>query len=169
MSVPGRRHLVGDSVRQQLDELDALLQQMLGLPVYPKPPEARVPEPQRPASPSPASGAAPTATVPPPATDGEPSVPVALRSWPPPVRPDSGRVRFRSRGRITLRGPWKHGLGVGVLVAVNRTFDGLTYALGPVGRWLRGDSGRAALGWTGMGLCGVAAGWVILDWLAWLW
>ena len=54
------------------------------------------------------------------------------------------------------------------MVAFNRAFDIPTYALGPAGRWLRGDDGRATLGWAGIVLLLVAAAWVAFDLLSWM-
>jgi len=54
------------------------------------------------------------------------------------------------------------------LVAVNALYDGVTYPLGPVGRWLRGD-GRCLLTFLG-GIFLVATSAILaLDWFDWTW
>jgi hypothetical protein len=66
--------------------------------------------------------------------------------------------------RLTLRLAWML-----PLVGVNLLFDCLTFPLGPPGRWLRGDSGRLFLGWTGLALLVAALSWGFLEWMGWLW
>jgi hypothetical protein len=53
------------------------------------------------------------------------------------------------------------------LLWANRTFDRLTLRLGRPGAWLRGKSGRAALGATGLLLLALAAAWLVGDALGW--
>jgi hypothetical protein len=52
---------------------------------------------------------------------------------------------------------------------VNRTYDACTWWLGPLGRWLRGASCRGMLGFTGLLLLAAACGWVVLDLMGWNW
>jgi hypothetical protein len=52
-----------------------------------------------------------------------------------------------------------------VLIVVNRTFDRGTAWLGGAGRWLRGEQGRAAIGWTGIAMLGAALVWAALRFL----
>lgn len=55
------------------------------------------------------------------------------------------------------------------LVKVNRGFDRLVAPLGPLGRLLKGPTGRRLLGWVG-GLCLIASGLLtLLDCLGWTW
>lgn len=68
--------------------------------------------------------------------------------------------------------PTRRGVAASValfpLVAVNALYDGVTYPLGPVGRWLRGD-GRCLLTFLG-GIFLVATGAILaLDWFDWTW
>jgi hypothetical protein len=51
------------------------------------------------------------------------------------------------------------------LVGVNVVFNGLTFMLGPAGRWLRSPAGKSFLGWTGIGLLVIALVWGLLDWI----
>src|SRR5262249_13744262 len=55
------------------------------------------------------------------------------------------------------------------LVWANRTFDRWTCRLGRPGRWLQGTTGRTVLGWLGIGLLCVAAGWGLSNWFDWTW
>jgi hypothetical protein len=50
-------------------------------------------------------------------------------------------------------------LALAPLRAVNWCFDGAVSPLGPVGRWLRSRTGRNVLGWLGVLLVLLAAGW----------
>ena len=67
----------------------------------------------------------------------------------PAMPPDAGR-------------PWP-------LVWINIAFDGLTVLLGPLGRWLRGPTGRAMIGWIGVLLLAGAMAWALFDWMGWTW
>ncbi len=51
----------------------------------------------------------------------------------------------------------------------NRLFDRGTRLLGESGVWLRGPSGRAAVGVTGLGMLAAACLWLMRDWLGWTW
>jgi hypothetical protein len=51
------------------------------------------------------------------------------------------------------------------IVGINDTFDRATGWLGPVGRWLRGEQGRAMVGWIGVAMVLVALFWVALLYL----
>jgi len=55
------------------------------------------------------------------------------------------------------------------LVWCNRAFDGLTWPLGPIGRWLRGRGGRRVLGFTGLLMFVAACGLFLNDWFGWTW
>lgn len=180
MSIPGLSHpsAIPHPTRQQLDELDALLQQMLGLPVHPpsedwEPPPANLPPPADHAPSLSVAGeasseaAAPIETAPP--ALALPPVPPVLPALPAPGS-FSARARSAAAERIAI-GSQQPPMAVWLwpVVGVNLLFDGLTYLLGPLGRWLRGSSGRALLGWIGLGLLAAAAAWALADWLAWIW
>jgi hypothetical protein len=49
------------------------------------------------------------------------------------------------------------------LVGVNLLFDCVTVLVGPVGRWLRGDWGRSFLGWVGLALLAAAMAWGLVE------
>ncbi len=55
------------------------------------------------------------------------------------------------------------------LVWINIAFDGLTFLLGPLGRWLRGPTGRPLIGWIGVLLFAGALAWALFDWMGWTW
>jgi hypothetical protein len=157
--------------RQQLDELDSLIQQMLSLPVNPvgnetftaadvvSPPvsmpgqveEFRGAEDTRPAElPSPPEAFAP------PVAEALPLAelpkPQAAEEPPPPAQRPSAPRRRRWTRPVVLPLVWANGI-----------FDGFTYILGPLGRWLRGEAGRAFLGWLGLALLAGAVVWALLD------
>jgi hypothetical protein len=54
------------------------------------------------------------------------------------------------------------------LIALNVTFDVLTYVLGVPGAWLRGP-GRAVLGWLGVGMLLAAGVWAAGQWFGYDW
>ena len=62
-----------------------------------------------------------------------------------------------------------HFLWLLLLVWCNRVFDGCTVPLGPLGRWLRGASGRTALGWAGLLMLAAASGLFLNGWFGWTW
>jgi hypothetical protein len=80
-----------------------------------------------------------------------------------PMESSGEKPAIRERGRPPvgwwLR-PW---------VWCNEAFDWLTLPLGPVGRWLRGSSGRAVFGWMGLVLLAAALAWVLADLIRWIW
>jgi len=54
------------------------------------------------------------------------------------------------------------------LVALNVTFNVLTYLLGPLGSWLRGP-GRTLIGWLGIGMILAAGVWAVGEWYGYDW
>jgi hypothetical protein len=54
------------------------------------------------------------------------------------------------------------------LIALNVTFNVLTYLLGPLGTWLRG-SGRSVMGWVGIGMILAAGVWAAGEWYGYDW
>jgi hypothetical protein len=55
------------------------------------------------------------------------------------------------------------------LVWSNQLFDQWTTKLGRPGHWLRGDGGRALLGWAGLGLLTGALAWLLAGGFGWTW
>jgi hypothetical protein len=54
------------------------------------------------------------------------------------------------------------------VVGLNLLFDGLTFLLGPLGRWLRGETGRLLIGWVGVALLLAGLVWAFLGWMGWI-
>ncbi len=129
-----------NETRQQIDELDALLERMLALPVSDPevvlPPVATPPKPDN-ERPRPAPT---TALL---------TAPVATPQFSAPASeaPKGGRRRF--------------------LLGVNQIFDAATGPLGPFGGWLRGRPGRACLGWIGLTLLAGAIALLAFDVVRW--
>lgn len=165
--------------RQQLDELEALMQRMLALPVSPAagepPPAPPAPAPEAPEN-APAAEAAPVA-APPPGTEFSSFLPPAPLPEP---EPRAGEVEERDAEPAppapTADRPSRPagrrrpvGRGLRPLLWVNGAFDRATVRLGGPGRWLRGPRGRAWLGGTGLVLLATAVAWGVLDWMGWPW
>jgi hypothetical protein len=158
--------------RQQLDDLDALLQRMLALPVNPsdEPPEPLRPPPgnviiddsppTQPLAPPPRP-AVPAAALPLPLLN---PVPVAERR--PPVLPPPDRPVSPRQALISSRPPGDP-LLLRPLLGLNRVFDSLAMGLGGPGRWLRRPAGRTMLGLIGLALLAAAVGLALLDRIGW--
>lgn len=177
--VSSRRSSPPHPTRQQLDDLDALMQRMLALPVTPGegdgPPElARVSEPAEPVS-----SVSPTL---PPTPLAEAPLPAPMTEITPSVAPmPEGPSFIEERPRATdpvaaeeepARVPHRRPEIAGWLRPLlwsNRVFDRGTMRLGSPGRWLRGQRGRAFLGAAGLIMLAGAVAWSILDWMGWLW
>jgi hypothetical protein len=145
--------------RQQLDDLDALLQRMLALPVNPAdeplpPPAGNVvlSDPMRPPTPVPLPLLNP--------------VPPAERR--PPLLPPPDRILSPRQALLASRPPAPP-LLLRPILWINRRFDGFAFALGTVGRWLRRPTGRTLLGVLGLLLLAVAVALVLLDQIGWTW
>ena len=157
--------------RQQLDDLDALLQRMLALPVNPAEEPAAPPafsEPPAPAGNMILSGPLPPAP-PRPAADPVPlpllnPVPPADRRAP--VLPPPGRVVSPRQALIASRPPAPPPL-LRPILWLNRGFDGLAFSLGRPGRWLRRPAGRTLLGLAGLALLAAAVALVLFDRIGW--
>jgi hypothetical protein len=158
-----------------LDELEAFLQKMLDVPVErgDSEPESPVPpaEPVARSVPDPVISAAPSREPTfeksveleelPELPDDPPPATLPL----PPPKPlkrilDTERNTFQPSG-APFSWHWP-------VLAVNRLYDAPTQLAGPAGEWLR-DSGRTIVGWIGVSLIVIAAAWVVVDWLAWMW
>lgn len=179
--------------RQQLDELDALMQRMLALPVHPESPtltEAVSPRSTPPAretavpkavfdfgSYTTDEGATATAVAPAPTASRATIDPLfdfaALAEPPPPpaTQPfldesSPAVAALENYPSLAERAP---GFVVYPLVQVDRLFEIATLAFGPVGAFLRGHAGRNLLGTLGVVLLVVAGVWCILDGIGWTW
>ena len=164
--------------RQQLDDLDALLQRMLALPVNQaeEPPESpslaaltppagnvildESPPPRSPI-PLPRPPAPPLMSVPLPLLN---PVPPAERR--PPVLPSPDRPMSPRQGLIASRPP-REPLLLRPLLGLNRLFDSVALGLGNPGRWLRRPAGRTLLGLVGLFLLAAAVTFLLLDRIGW--
>jgi len=161
--------------RQQLDELDALMQRMLALPVNPSEDFPDLPARPSPGE-TPAEQPSPLAeaarpedetfkTVPPERTVASAPQPEPLGTQHPvPCTPEP-TVATAAESVPALPVAWP----LRPLVWLNRAYDWVTSWLGPIGRWLRGSSGRALVGWTGLLMLVAALAWVAWDTLGWTW
>jgi hypothetical protein len=186
---PSRSSAPLQPTRQQIDELDALLQRMLSLPVKPRKEDpADADEQALDEAATPDEEAASYAEVPSSyplpgpepgaATEAARTVTAELLSQGPPflapesngntasgagVEPTVRRTSVVQRPAVDPR--VRRGVLLQGLVWSNRVFDRWAGRLGAPGKWLRRPQGRALLGWTGL-LCLVAALLVLLkDWL----
>jgi hypothetical protein len=135
--------------RQQLDELDQLLQRMLQLPVnhLDEPPGRGAPPPAAAAS-APAREAGPA----PPASE-KPTPAVSM----PPVRPAPPPAPMRPPlGPAPSPPPAPVAWWLRALYRSNDLFDRAAGQLGAPGRWLCRPAGRAVLGWTGVAFLAAA-------------
>lgn len=188
-----RFDVTASPTRQQLDELDALMQRMLALPVHPEAdasPEPVVlrptPKPKEPvtitetfdfgpfaAEPAAVATAAPTEPAPPtvridPLFDFS-----ALVETPPvpttaPAVEESSPTTSAAENYPTLvdRAP---GFLVYPLLQFDRLFELTSFAFGPVGTVLRGHFGKSVLGALGVLLLTLAGVWCVLDGIGWTW
>ena len=167
--------------RQQLDELEALMQRMLELPVNHLDEDSASPLDNTPAAVLPASppwtGALPAseaireprfdlpAPSPAPAVE-EPIHQEELPGAAPVTMLPAGLKRRKSIARLfrprtfTLLQP---------LLWINRVFDRTVGRLGRPGRWLRSAAGRTLLGWIGLACLAGALALGVLESLGWGW
>lgn len=171
------------STRQMLDELDALMERMLALPVSDLDDELQMPsealkprsfiddEPEEVAE-------SPPATIPYYRTEAAepPPAPVAPKpkvvNWklePPPALdeiapPAIERAPLPELGNYPPPALSLRRILMAPLWLVNGLYDACTWWLGPIGRWLRAPSGRGMLGGFGVTLLLLAAAWLLLDW-----
>lgn len=146
--------------RQQLDDLEALMQRMLALPVNQVEGE---PEAELPTVPAEA-----TAEAGPPVR--EEAAPVSEPVFGP-AKPQAATVVKTPAilGRVGHRWPRWFAPVVWPVVWINRTFDHWTTFLGRPGRWFRSRQGRALLGALGLLFIVVAVAWTILSLVGWTW
>jgi hypothetical protein len=184
------------STKQMLDELDALMERMLSLPVndledapaFPKivvktptltatmtPLEAPPPVPVK----APAAMAEP---LPHPAfnpphflvSEAEPES-SAEKTAPVPINNDVVPPSLLSKMEPLLApipaesAPVMTSSCYRALMWVNQTFDQATWILGGAGFWLRGQGARMMFGLSGVGLLLASAGWFLKDWMGWNW
>ncbi|GEM_PF-7016392 len=182
--------------RQLLDELDALMDQMLALPIDEQDDGAAPPT----ASPGPTPTISATLTLvdqpSAPAIDGsstgsaveirparfdiaaaparsEPSVANAAAPMPAPMLKDVAAptpVKLLPPPRHLPCARWRPDhISYQFLLWVNQGYDRGTNWLGKPGRFLRSRAGKALLGIAGLGLLGLAFAWLGKDWLGWNW
>jgi hypothetical protein len=176
MAFPGRSPVSRPPTRQQLDELDALMQRMLELPVEPGEESIR-PEPSSEVESLPeyVSDAVPERVVPSAAQQDAATtvasgsglswqlIPPSIAAAPPPR--DAEMVEPSQEGDEVIVVSW----WLRPTFWLNRRFDRAAGCLGTIGRSLSSSSSRTALGWIGVLLLVAAAGWVALDALGWTW
>jgi hypothetical protein len=143
------------ATRQKLDELDALIQRMLAVPVV-----ATEEDPLEDAGLL--VNAASTAVASEDA--GEKTSDIRHQTA------DSGQRTEDTKRRTEAPQTWSDHPSSFSLppslwlpAAINRGFDLATLPLGPAGTWLRGEAGRALLGFTGLALLTAAAVLGVLD------
>jgi hypothetical protein len=165
---------VEQPTRQQLDELDALMQRMLALPVNPldyspgSTADANTPaSPVSPRDDAPAAEPVPLLQQPPLAESPSP-MPVVrsvlLSDAGPRLQPSIALPPFRGvSGKARVSWPLLP------LFWCNRVFDACTSWLGPLGRWLRAPSGRSTLAWLGALLLIAALTWLAVQGMDWTW
>jgi hypothetical protein len=189
-----RSSALDPATRQQLDELDLLMQRMLALPVD-------SPEEPAPLSEPPDAAAADSTTAPSDqraSTSAVPDTPSAAfeTSTPPQSRATDRNKQPAPGGRhrthtlplsagfaaSTPRTPAQSPLPVSLpasprrlawplhpLLWINLVFDWSTGWLGPLSGWLREPGGRALIGWGGLLLLAAALAWLAWDGIGWTW
>lgn len=164
------------AILDQLDELEALMQRMLAVPAHPgedAPEPAEATSAERPAA-EPVSPRPPEAAGPPQLfANGTPS-PLAPRQEPAPRDEEQGKPApppWREPSRPAIALPWvaparavpRQGWRR-PLLWIDAGFERWTHALGPAGRCLAGDAGRAVLGTLGLLLVAGALAWGVWNW-----
>jgi hypothetical protein len=209
MATPGRPRFsaLDHPTRQQLDELDALMQRMLALPVNPveEPQDEgraesaplaaanetveesaakngladsvlqRESQQELPGTPAPVVGTehgVPGTPYPVPRTEVRIDTRNSVRGTPPAAPPHLPSIPSPARTTAApeaVAQPPRLAWPLRPLLWLNVAFDSGTAWLGPFGRWLRGPSGRALLGWGGLLLLAAALAWIAWDGMAWTW
>jgi hypothetical protein len=166
--------------RRQLDELDALMERMLELPVNPVTEETSHPASDEPSLPPP-DGALPLGEFDSPdfvpyrtdendASATSPAQHSAFHFSEPksaPANADSADriVINRASTPVTDDNP-PPPLWLWPVAGINQMYDALMGGLGTPGRIMRG-TGRRFLGWIGLILLAAALAWGVFDWLQW--
>ena len=164
MPTPERPVLPDHPTKHQLDELDALMERMLALPV--NQPEDLVSMPRLPAR--------PVKTVSLPMVQPTFAVSETLepkqvsKATPAPVLASAIKP-VRSQLQERAFAPRAVSFWLQPAVWCNRVYDAGTAMLGPPGRWLRGRKGRTMLGLTGLALITAALAWAAVDTWGWTW
>jgi len=196
MSTPAPSSPSLHPTRRQLDELDALMERMLELPVNPAGEEAKNPSSAEPTLPESADGSpfaefspggmasyqteeSDASVTNPEGTFG--SLNSSKENGAPSIS-DNAPFRFGQQSSLEVNGgntaaAFSRRAGVAddgppprlwlwPVVGVNQVYDALMGGLGSPGRILRG-TGRAWLGWIGLLMLAGALAWGVFDWLHW--
>jgi len=169
LETPAKESL--NDTRQLLDELDALMDQMLALPIDGENDATEAPsttptvsatltmlEENAAAAPRPVedAGSQPTVETVPVTVISDVAAPPKCELIPAPLAPPTAR--------------WHPGqIGYQFLLWANQGYDYGTTWLGMPGRLLRSRFGKALLGAAGLFLLGAALCWLCKDWLGWNW
>jgi hypothetical protein len=193
MPTPDWPHLAAHPTEQQLDELEALMQRMLALPVNSAedPPLVQPPSvsllgsarkeesTQFPRQTGAGQAEASTLSAPSPRPVRESKAqefngPIRM-----PVSPGTPHQESKTRlGLVEWRDPGVQPAGdaqmrisgwLKTLLWINQAYDGSTKLFGSPGRRLRGPRARALLGSLGIVLLALAVTWVLLDKMGWSW
>ncbi|OAI55205.1 hypothetical protein AYO44_00395 [Planctomycetaceae bacterium SCGC AG-212-F19] len=167
--------------RQQLAELEALMQRMLSLPVNQLDAEAEAALPTLLPGPAVVDALEPGPTVPSEPSHLPPPDVVADTVPSSAARVDE-RVHIKAQAPIVVSkrpfpsilarsAPWRRVRAdwLGPILWINRVFDAWTTRLGRPGRWLRSRHGRALLGALGILFLAAAIGCAILGVVGWTW
>lgn len=168
------------TTRQMLDELDALMEKMLALPVQ----DGEAPASVKTAPAAPALTASltmlptPVQRIVPPMVEAPPHLAVNPPHLPPPVVPLTNEVTPPSLlpqveallASVPAEAPPASAVWiVAPLLWINEAFDAGTEMLGEAGGHLRTPLGRWLLGFVGLLLLAGSVGWLCKDWLGWQW
>jgi hypothetical protein len=171
------------STKQMLDELDALMEQMLSLPVndldeapsFPKEvvkPHALTASLTLLESPAPLNEARlPAPIAHPPLNAPHLTMPVYLQPLTNDALPASLLAQMEPLlSQIPESDAAATTLWIYLpLVWINQAFDGCTMVFGGLGALLRTGASRMLLGLSGMAMLAVSAAWFAKDWLGWNW
>lgn len=174
----------GHSTRQLLDELDALMEQMLALPIAdPETGDTASNTPEQPATISATlTLLSPEAGAPPSEDTGSCQVSMELKPAAPAVEVVAAPVPLLAEVAAPKTvapsvlpppprtSPWMpNQLSYQFLRWVNQRYDRATTCLGKQGRRLRGRTARTILGLSGLVMLAAALAWLCKDWIGWIW